>query len=94
VEVSPPREASHGDLASNAAMVLAKAAGKKPRDIADRLAKELAAHSQVARVEVAGPGFLNLTLHPAFWHAVVAAVLREGPDFGRCNLGQGAKTNV
>ncbi|RTL67884.1 MAG: arginine--tRNA ligase [Hyphomicrobiales bacterium] len=94
VEVSPPREASHGDLASNAAMVLAKAAGKKPRDIADRLAKELAAHPQVARVEVAGPGFLNLTLHPAFWHAVVAAILRDGTEFGRCNLGQGAKTNV
>ncbi|MDX2204220.1 MAG: arginine--tRNA ligase [Hyphomicrobiaceae bacterium] len=94
VEVSPPREASHGDLASNAAMVLAKPAGRKPRDIAEALAKALAARPEIARIEVAGPGFLNLTLQPSFWHGVVGAVLAAGPDFGRCDLGGGAKTNV
>jgi len=94
VEVSPPREAAHGDLASNAAMVLAKAAGMKPREIAEKLAVRLRAVPDIARVDVAGPGFLNLTFHPGFWQAVVRAVLDQGADFARSDIGAGAETNV
>lgn len=94
VEVSPPRDASHGDLASNAAMVLAKAAARKPRDIADKLAEHLRDRPEIARVDVAGPGFLNITFHPGFWHKVVRAVLASGLEFGRSHLGGNAPTNV
>ena len=65
VEVAPPREAAHGDLACNAAMVLAKAAKMKPRDIADKLAAKLKADPDIEKVEVAGPGFLNMSFVPA-----------------------------
>ena len=73
VEVAPPRDAAHGDLASNAAMVLAKSARMKPRDIAQALADRLRSDPDVEKVEVAGPGFVNLALRPAFWQGVVAA---------------------
>jgi len=89
VEVAPPRDAAHGDLACNAALVLAKAARMKPRDIADKLAARLEGDADIDRIEVAGPGFLNLSLRPAFWHGVVAAILKEGPDYGRADLGRG-----
>ena len=72
VEVVPPRDAAHGDLASNAALVLAKAAKMKPRDIAEQLAEKLSADPDIDKVEVAGPGFLNLSFRPAFWQGVVA----------------------
>ena len=94
VEVSPPREAAHGDLASNAALVLAKQAKMKPRDIADRLAGKMKAVPEIAAVEVAGAGFLNLRFKPSFWHAVVAAILEQGTDFGRADLGKGERINV
>src|SRR5271166_3797825 len=67
IVVEPPREASHGDLATNAAMVLAKEAGLKPRELAERLAAELGKRTEITAVEVAGPGFINLTLDPAVW---------------------------
>ena len=94
VEVSPPREAAHGDLACNAAMVLAKPARMMPRDIADRLAAKLQGSGEVERIEVAGPGFLNLTFKPAFWQRVVADILLLGNDYGRAALGGSEKTNV
>jgi arginyl-tRNA synthetase len=94
VEVSPPRDAAHGDLACNAAMVLAKAAKMKPRDIADRLATKLRADADIEKVEVAGPGFLNMSFVPAFWHQVVSAVLKEGADYGRPGIGKGDKVDV
>jgi len=94
VEVSTPREAAHGDLASNAALVLAKAARRKPREIAEPLAEELARDADVARAEVAGPGFLNLAFKPAFWQRVVAAILEQGPAYGRADLGRGERVNV
>ena len=94
VDVSPPREASHGDLAANAAMVLAKPAGMKPRDIADKLSAKLKGDPEIVSVEVAGPGFLNLRLAPAVWHGVVTAILKEGDAFGRTDLGRGEKVNV
>jgi arginyl-tRNA synthetase len=82
VEVAPPRDAAHGDLASNAALVLAKAAKMKPRDIAQLLANKLTADPDIERVEVAGPGFLNLGFRPAFWQGVVSAILKAGAVTG------------
>jgi arginyl-tRNA synthetase len=94
VTVEPPRDPAHGDMATNAAMVLAKPAGLRPRDIADALAARLADDPRITSAEVAGPGFLNLRLAPAVWQSVVGAVLAAGTDYGRSNLGQGKKVNV
>ena len=94
VTVEPPRDPAHGDMATNAAMVLAKPAGMKPRDIATALADRLAADPRVASAGVAGPGFLNLRLAPLVWHEVLGAALRQGSDFGRATLGQGKRVNV
>lgn len=94
VTAEPPRDAAHGDMATNAAMVLAKPAGLKPRDIAEGLAARLMNDARITSAEVAGPGFLNLRLAPALWQGVVAAVLRAGTDFGRSDMGQGKKVNV
>ena len=94
VEVSPPRDPAHGDLASNAALVLAKAARMKPRDIADRLAEKLRGQPDIQSVEVAGAGFLNMRFAPAFWQAVVKAVLTQGGGFGKVDLGKGERINV
>lgn len=94
VAVETPRDATHGDLACNAAMVLAKAAKQKPRDLAEALARELMTLGDVAQVEVAGPGFLNLRMRPSFWQRVVGAVISDGDAFGRAKLGGGEKTNV
>ena len=94
VAVEPPRDSAHGDMATNAAMVLAKPAKMKPRDIADALAAKLAQDARIASAEVAGPGFLNLRLSPVVWQSVLGAVLEGGLDYGRANLGQGKKVNV
>jgi arginyl-tRNA synthetase len=94
VEVSPPRDASHGDLASNAALVLAKAARMKPRDIAEKLAEKVRALPDVESVEVAGAGFLNMRFTRRFWHGVVTAILKEGGAYGRTDLGHGERVNV
>ena len=94
VTVEPPRDAAHGDMATNAAMVLAKPAKMKPRDIADALAAKLAADSRIETAEVAGPGFLNLRLTPNAWHGVLAAVLEDGTAYGRSEIGAGRKVNV
>ncbi|MGR3652241.1 MAG: arginine--tRNA ligase domain-containing protein, partial [Roseovarius sp.] len=94
VTVEPPRDPAHGDMATNAAMVLAKPAGMKPRDIAIVLAEHLAADARIDSAEVAGPGFLNLRLAPAVWHDVLRGALRQGADFGRATLGQGRRVNV
>ncbi len=94
VAVEPPRDAAHGDMATNAAMVLAKPAKMKPRDIADALAPRLMADDRVAKAEVAGPGFLNLRLANGVWQGVVETVLNQGDAFGRSQMGQGQKVNV
>ncbi len=94
VTVEPPRDPAHGDMATNAAMVLAKPAGTSPRTIAEALAARLRADPRIAAAEVAGPGFLNLRLSPAVWQGVVTSALAEGPEFGRSTLGQGQKVNV
>ncbi|MFN4062008.1 MAG: arginine--tRNA ligase [Paracoccus hibiscisoli] len=93
VTVEPPRDPAHGDMATNAAMVLAKPAGMKPRDIADKLAARLT-DPRISAAEVAGPGFLNLRLSPDVWQGVIAAALRSGPGFGRSDMGAGIKVNV
>ncbi|MBT5295597.1 MAG: arginine--tRNA ligase, partial [Octadecabacter sp.] len=93
IAVEPPRDASHGDMATNAAMVLAKPAGMKPRDIAQVLADKLSGDARVATVEVAGPGFLNLSLDATVWAGVVKAALSNA-DFGKSTLGAGKKINV
>ncbi|MFM9940947.1 MAG: arginine--tRNA ligase [Hyphomicrobiaceae bacterium] len=94
VDVEPTKDASHGDIACNAAMVLAKPARMKPRDIADKLRAELATDPELAKVEVAGPGFLNITLHPAAWHNVIRQVFAAGDTYGRSTLGGGGAVNV
>lgn len=94
VVVEPPRDASHGDLATNAAMVLAKDAGMKPRELADKLTAKLAALPGVAKVDVAGPGFINIALDGSWWPKVLAAVLNAGRDYGRTDAGAGQKINV
>ncbi len=94
VAVEPPRDAAHGDMATNAAMVLAKPAKMKPRDIADVLAGKLAEDTRITSAEVAGPGFLNLRLAPTVWQGVLAAVLENGTDYGRSTMGHGQKVNV
>ncbi|HEY1362661.1 MAG TPA: arginine--tRNA ligase [Xanthobacteraceae bacterium] len=94
VVVEPPREAAHGDMATNAAMVLAKDAGRKPRELAQAIAEKLRADELLARVEIAGPGFINLTLKPAAWLAALRAVLEAGADYGRSDVGRGIAVNV
>jgi arginyl-tRNA synthetase len=94
VTVEPPRDPAHGDMATNAAMVLARPAGMPPRDIAAALAGALAEHPDVAGAEVAGPGFLNIRLEPARWFAVVPAILAAGRDFGRSGIGARRRVNV
>jgi arginyl-tRNA synthetase len=93
VVVEPPRDASHGDLASNAAMVLAKEAKTNPRALAEMLAEALRGEAGIAATVVAGPGFINLTLDPGVFHGVLRAAVTD-PDFGRLQLGRGEKVNV
>ncbi|MCO5062816.1 MAG: arginine--tRNA ligase [Rhizobiaceae bacterium] len=94
IAVEPPRDASHGDLATNAAMVLAKPAGENPRALAERLVAELSKDPDIVRAEVAGPGFVNLKLADGFWQSLLSGVLSEGQDYGRSTLGQSRKVNV
>ena len=94
VTVEPPRDASHGDLATNAAMVLAKPAGVKPRELAETLAAELGKLPEVSRVDVAGPGFINMVLTDDSWRAELAAVHASGADYGRSTRGDGLTVNV
>src|ERR1700733_11463086 len=79
IVVEAPRDAAHGDLATNAAIVLAKDAGMKPRALAERLATELGRRADISRVEVAGAGFINLTLDPSVWRAALLAAITAGP---------------
>ncbi|HET9627930.1 MAG TPA: arginine--tRNA ligase [Novosphingobium sp.] len=94
VTVEPPRDSSHGDLATNAAMVLAKPAGMNPRLLAEALAAELAKIPEVTAAEIAGPGFLNLRVAPGAWLAELHAIARLGADYGRSAVGAGTKVNV
>ena len=94
VTVEPPRDPSHGDLATNAAMVLAKPAGLRPGDIAVMLAQKLARVPEIEAAEVAGPGFINLRLRPAVWRAELVQIDAAGGDYGRSAMGAGHRVNV
>ena len=94
VIVEPPRDSAHGDVATNAAMVLAKPAGLQPRVIATELARRLALHADIAIAEPAGPGFINLRLEEAFWPRLLRSVLELGQSYGRSSRGQGKRVNV
>ena len=94
VVVEPTRDPSHGDIATNAAMVLAKEAGVKPRDLAEALAARLRTLADVAAADVAGPGFINLAVAPTFWPRILASVLASGGTYGRSDRGGGTAVNV
>src|SRR3984957_5770813 len=91
VVVEPPKDASHGDMATNAAMVLAKDAKAKPRELAEAIAAKLRSDDLIASVEVAGPGFINLTLKPSAWADALRTVLREGAGYGKSAVGAAEK---
>ena len=94
VTVEPPRDVTHGDLATNAAMVLAKPAGSNPRALAEAIAAQLAKVSGVTAVDIAGPGFLNLKLDPSIWIEELRTIATQGDDYGRSSLGEGKTVNV
>ena len=92
--VEPPRDPAHGDIATNAAMVLAKDAGRKPRELAEAIADKLRADALVGKVDVAGPGFINLTLKPAAWIAALRGAVQLGAQYGASDSGGGVAVNV
>ena len=94
IAVEPPREEAHGDLAINAAMVLARDFKAKPRDLAEKIAEKLRALQGVVKVEIAGPGFINVSLDPSVWLSVLESIVEAGKDFGRVDLGKGESVNV
>jgi arginyl-tRNA synthetase len=94
IVVEPPRDPSHGDMATNAAMVLAKDAGRKPRELADAIAERLRGEELVAKVDVAGPGFINFTLKTAAWIEELSTILAQGQRYGASAIGNGEKVNV
>src|SRR6476661_1150703 len=94
IVVEPPRDPTRGDMATNAAMVLAKDAGKKPRELAESIAAKLRGDDKVTSVDIAGPGFINLTLKPNVWGEGLLLVLAQGEDYGRSAVGEGEKVNV
>lgn len=92
--IEPPRDPSHGDIASNAAMVLSKLAKMSPRDLATRFVEALQGTEDIARIDIAGPGFINLTLETTFWPKFLKEVLASGDKFGRSKIGHKQKVNV
>jgi arginyl-tRNA synthetase len=94
VVVEPPKDPTHGDMATNAAMVLAREAKTKPRELAEKIAGRLRADDLIASVEVAGPGFINLALKPLAWADTLRSVLRQGNEYGQSTIGAGEKVNV
>ena len=94
VTVEPPRDVTHGDLATNAAMVLAKPAGTNPRALAEKIAAELGKLDEVEAVSIAGPGFINMTLNEDIWRTELSAILDGGADYGRSTRGRGTTVNI
>jgi len=94
VTLEPPRDPSHGDLATNAAMVLAKPAKTNPRALAELIVAKLEAHSSITSAQIAGPGFINLRLEPAAWLKELEAIAAQGDDYGRSSVGEGIRVNV
>lgn len=94
VDAVPPKDAAHGDIATNAAMIIAAEAKTNPRAIAGKLVDRLGALDEVVSAEIAGPGFINLTLKPDVWQAVIPVILEEGAGFGNSSIGAGIRVNV
>jgi len=94
IAVEPPRDPAHGDISTNAAMVLAKPAGMAPRALAEKLVERLRRRPQVVAAELAGPGFINLRLADSFWHDRLAEIVRAGPAYGDSRIGAGKPVNV
>ena len=94
VIVEPPKDPTHGDMATNAAMVLAKDAGKKPRELAEAIAAALSADEMVVKADIAGPGFINLTLKSDVWGEELRNVIVAGTEYGRSTFGAREKVNV
>ena len=94
VTVEPPRDAAHGDMATNAAMVLAKPAGTNPRALAELIATRLRVLPQVEAVEIAGPGFINMRLDRALWEAELSEIHAQGEAYGRSTMGEGVRVNI
>ena len=92
--VEPPRDQSHGDVATNAAMVLAKPLGTNPRALADVIAEKLKEDADIVDVTVAGPGFINIRVSMGYWQRLLASIIRAGTDYGRSTVGGGRKVNV
>ena len=94
ISVEPPREASHGDMATNAAMVLGKFSELQPRDLADKIVDLLSEDKDIAAIDIAGPGFINLSLAPSVWQGQVVNVLRAGTEYGNSDIGAKDKVNI
>ncbi len=94
VAVEPPRDPAHGDLSTNAAMVLAKLAKMRPRELAQKLAARLAKESEITAADVAGPGFINLKIADTFWQARLVDILDARTSYGDSEIGQGRRVNV
>ena len=94
IVVEPPRDAAHGDLSTNAAMIVAKPLGKNPREVATALVEHFRHDSDVVSVEVAGPGFINFRLDAPVWHQVLRSIAEQGDDYGRSTLGGGEAVNI
>ena len=94
VTVEAPRDSSHGDMSTNAAMILAKQAKMRPREIADLLLKKLVSNTQIEHIEVAGPGFLNLTLSKSIWLEAIPQLVKLNKEFGRSSIGKEKRVNV
>ena len=94
VVVEPPKDAAHGDMATNAAMVLAKSAGTNPRALAELLVAELQKLDSISSADIAGPGFINLRLDPSVWRAELTAIAESGDEYGQSDIGTGKTVNV
>ncbi|WP_174800731.1 arginine--tRNA ligase [Martelella limonii] len=94
IVVEPPRDPSHGDIAINAALVLSKPLSMKPRDLAEKIVQAFAGDEDIDELSIAGPGFINIRFSARYWQNVLLALVREGEDFGRGDVGKGRKINV
>ena len=94
ITVEPPKDSRHGDMATNAAMVLSKSVETKPRELAAIISESLSQNEIVLSVDIAGPGFINISLSEACWHSLLSSVLLNGINFGRSNIGSSKKVNV
>src|ERR1700677_814794 len=94
ISVETPKDSAHGDLITNAAMVMAKPLGRSARDMATELQKALEKIDYIEKIDIAGPGFINFTIRKVKWHESVADILKEGNQYGSSNIGAGIRVNI